>query len=205
MTELKKTRSELKREAIIKSAMQAFQEFGVNSTSMDKIAEMAEVSKRTVYNHFSSKEQLVTHIIQDIWQSNIAVFDFSYQPDKPLDEQLLILINNELNIMCCPQISELIRVAMGYCMFNAESMQENMAQFFQQETALKRWIKAAQDDRRLKVADVNTVNEQIIGLLKGQAFWPQFMRIKPALTDQQIVELGQSTVAMILGYYQLNK
>lgn len=203
MTEIKKTRSVLKREAIVKSAMQAFQQFGVNNTSMDKIAEMAEVSKRTVYNHFPSKETLVTGIIQEIWQKNIAIFDFNYQPDKPLDQQLLILVKNELSIMSCPEISELIRVSMGYWLFNPEALQENMAQFFQQETAMKRWLKAAQADKRLNFSDVNSVNDQIISLLKGQAFWPQFMRIKPELTAEQIDQLAENTVGMILGYYQI--
>lgn len=203
MTEIKKTRSELKREAIVTSATKAFQQFGVDNTSMDKIAEMAEVSKRTVYNHFSSKEKLVTCIIQDIWQKNVAVFDFSYQPDAPLEPQLLTLVENEVSIMCCPQVAELIRVSMGYCLFNPEALQENMAQFFQQETALKRWIKAAQQDKRLKPVDPNLINDQIISLLKGQAFWPQFMRIKPELDSVQVKEVARSTVAIILSFYQI--
>lgn len=202
MTEVKKTRSELKREAIVASALKAFQQFGVDNTSMDKIAEMAEVSKRTVYNHFSSKEILVTGIIQDIWQKNVAVFDFNYQADAPLDEQLLTLVENELNVMAGPEMAELIRVAMGYCLFNPDTLQENMAQFFQQETALKRWIRAAQEDGRLKPADLNVVNDQIISLLKGQAFWPQFMRVRPPLDPQQRTTLAKTTVDMILGFYQ---
>ncbi len=40
-----RTRSDIKREAIIQAATQAFQEFGVNGTSMDKLAELANVSK----------------------------------------------------------------------------------------------------------------------------------------------------------------
>jgi len=39
-----RTRSDIKREAIIQAATQAFQEFGVNGTSMDKLAELANVS-----------------------------------------------------------------------------------------------------------------------------------------------------------------
>ena len=202
MTETKKTRSELKREAIVASATKAFQQFGVDNTSMDKIAELAEVSKRTVYNHFSSKEQLVTCIIQDIWQKNVAVFDFSYQSDQPLAPQLFTLVENELSVISSPQMAELIRVSMGYCLFNPDALQENMTQFFQQETALKRWIKAAQQDNRLKEADPNTISEQIVSLLKGQAFWPQFMRIKPAIDDAQKEQIARSTVAMILSFYQ---
>jgi TetR/AcrR family transcriptional regulator of autoinduction and epiphytic fitness len=63
-----KNRSELKREAIIEAARSVFKEFGVKATSMDKLAEIAQVSKRTVYNHFSAKEELVMYLVTDLWQ-----------------------------------------------------------------------------------------------------------------------------------------
>jgi|TARA_B100000676_G_C17445018_1_gene516105 TetR/AcrR family transcriptional regulator of autoinduction and epiphytic fitness len=66
-----RTLSDLKREAIIQAATQAFQEFGVKGASMDKLAELANVSKRTVYNHFSTKEDLVMHLVTEQWQSAI--------------------------------------------------------------------------------------------------------------------------------------
>ncbi|ENK2095788.1 TetR family transcriptional regulator, partial [Vibrio vulnificus] len=43
MIEKKKTRSEEKREAILTAAKQAFLEFGVQNTSMDKLAALAGV------------------------------------------------------------------------------------------------------------------------------------------------------------------
>ncbi|EPF7654109.1 TetR/AcrR family transcriptional regulator, partial [Vibrio vulnificus] len=69
MIEKKKTRSEEKREAILTAAKQAFLEFGVQNTSMDKLAALAGVSKRTVYNHFSSKEALVMELLSVLWKS----------------------------------------------------------------------------------------------------------------------------------------
>ena len=45
-----------KREAIIQAAIAEFRDNGFKVTSMDRIAARAEVSKRTVYNHFPSKD-----------------------------------------------------------------------------------------------------------------------------------------------------
>ena len=47
-----------KRETIISAAIQIFIEEGFDNASMDRIAERANASKRTVYNHFPSKEEL---------------------------------------------------------------------------------------------------------------------------------------------------
>lgn len=47
-----------KRVAIIDAAIEEFLAAGYDATSMDRIAARANVSKRTVYNHFPSKEAL---------------------------------------------------------------------------------------------------------------------------------------------------
>ena len=88
MSQTKKTRSELKREAIVSAAKAAFQEFGVKDSSMDKIAEMAAVSKRTVYNHFPSKEELVMHLLRELWDQALVQVKFDYCKDTALEKQL---------------------------------------------------------------------------------------------------------------------
>lgn len=71
----RKSRSETKREAILCAARQAFQEFGVQNTSMDKLSAIAQVSKRTVYNHFPSKEAIVTELLTELWRSSMMESD----------------------------------------------------------------------------------------------------------------------------------
>ncbi len=61
MTE--KTRlSDRKHAAIIEAAVAEFDAQGFEATSMDCVAARAGVSKRTVYNHFASKEALFRQI-----------------------------------------------------------------------------------------------------------------------------------------------
>ena len=45
-----------KRAAVIEAATEEFLSRGFSGTSMDRIAEVANVSKRTVYDHFPSKD-----------------------------------------------------------------------------------------------------------------------------------------------------
>ena len=52
----KKRDTSKKRLAILDGAIRVFIENGYETSSMDRIAEAAGVSKRTVYNHFPSKE-----------------------------------------------------------------------------------------------------------------------------------------------------
>ncbi|HEX5664228.1 MAG TPA: helix-turn-helix domain-containing protein, partial [Xanthomonadaceae bacterium] len=55
-----------KRAAILEAAVAEFRESGYEATSMDRIAASAGVSKRTVYNHFPSKEVLFTRILEQM-------------------------------------------------------------------------------------------------------------------------------------------
>ncbi|EPN63565.1 TetR family transcriptional regulator, partial [Pseudomonas syringae pv. actinidiae ICMP 19096] len=56
-----------KRESIVQAAIAEFGDRGFEITSMDRIAARAEVSKRTVYNHFPSKEELFAEMLQRLW------------------------------------------------------------------------------------------------------------------------------------------
>ena len=99
MKNKRKSRSELKRAAILQAAKSAFQTYGMQATSMDKLAELAQVSKRTVYNHFSTKEDLVMHLISELWNKSMVHTDVVYQPNQPLDTQLTHLIEAEIELV----------------------------------------------------------------------------------------------------------
>jgi AcrR family transcriptional regulator len=48
-----------KREKIVDEALKLFYKYGFNSTGVDKIITVAGVSKKTLYNHFRSKDELI--------------------------------------------------------------------------------------------------------------------------------------------------
>jgi TetR/AcrR family transcriptional regulator, mexJK operon transcriptional repressor len=56
-------RSARKRAAILDAATHAFLDHGYRGTSMDAIAQTAQVSKQTVYQHFSDKERLFAEVV----------------------------------------------------------------------------------------------------------------------------------------------
>lgn len=47
------------REQLINTAIELFREYGYHATGIDKIVEKAGVSKKTLYTHFRSKEELL--------------------------------------------------------------------------------------------------------------------------------------------------
>jgi AcrR family transcriptional regulator len=61
---------EQKRTAIVAAARRAFLESGYSQTSMDGIAEAAEVSVKTIYRHFENKDELFSAVMQAVCGDN---------------------------------------------------------------------------------------------------------------------------------------
>ena len=196
-----RTRSDIKREAIIQAATQAFQEFGVNGTSMDKLAELANVSKRTVYNHFSTKEELVMHLVTQQWQTAILNINKTYNSALPLGEQLEDLILQDIEFMVSESHLDLARVAIGHFFYEPEKLKDEVAQLKAQETAMHRFLKDAKADKKLAFDDLDRVVDEIDSLVKGQCFWPQLFKINDVLSDIDKRNIAKNTVALITSRY----
>ncbi len=58
--------SQEKRKKILKAAIKLFLSEGYLATSMNRVAEVAGVTKQTIYSHFQDKEGLFTAIIENV-------------------------------------------------------------------------------------------------------------------------------------------
>jgi len=201
MTEIKLTRSQIKHQAILDAAKAAFQEFGVQATSMDKLAELAQVSKRTIYNHFENKEELVMQLVTDLWNKALVQSNLEFDLGVSLEIQLSQLVRTEVELMCDAEYIALSRVAFGHFFYHPEDLQKKVAEFSLQETMLKRWLKAANEAGSLGIEDVNFAVTQLHNLLKGSCFWPQVMGMRSRLSEQEQAHIIEQTVAMFLSRY----
>ncbi|MDO6444763.1 TetR/AcrR family transcriptional regulator [Colwellia sp. 1_MG-2023] len=202
MTFKTKTRSELKREAIIDAAKQAFKEFGVQATSMDKLAELAKVSKRTVYNHFATKEALLMYLVAELWQKAETQVNVVYQSNISLEEQLMELLLAEINFICTEEHMDVSKVAIGHFFYNSEALQKEFEKISCQENAIIRWLNAAIKDKKLLIDDVDFASDQIHNLIKGGCFWPQLFQMDKDYHDDKKRTLAQETARMFLARYQ---
>lgn len=201
MTDTKLTRSQIKHQAILDAAKSAFQEFGVQATSMDKLAELAQVSKRTIYNHFESKEVLVMQLVADLWNKALVQNNIVFDNDSSIEEQLTQLITTEVKLMADAEYIALSRVAFGHFFYHPEDLQKKVAEFSAQETSLKRWLKAAKEEGYIALDDIDFAVTQLHNLLKGSCFWPQVMGMKGSLTEAEQVHIVNETVTMFLSRY----
>ncbi len=62
------------RERLIDAAARLFYDEGIRAVSMDAVAEKAGVTKRTLYYHFRSKDDLIAAYLEGRDRSNLALF-----------------------------------------------------------------------------------------------------------------------------------
>ena len=192
-----------KRQAIIQAAINEFRDNGFEITSMDKIAATAGVSKRTVYNHFPSKEELFAEILNQLWIRVTAEQEATYSPDLPLREQLRGLLMAKLQMLGDDNFLDLARVAIAATIHSPERAQDMVARMGEREEGLTVWIRAAQADGRLKAIAPDFAAQQVQGLLKSFAFWPQISMGKPGLSPEEQHQVADSALDMFLACYQL--
>src|SRR3954464_1433911 len=111
MTELEKGPRGLRRgrgarERILRASRELFRDQGINSTGMDQLCTAAEVSKRTLYQHFAGKDELVAEHLRQ-FDPNILpeVFD---RADLSPRERLLTVF--DVHAPLCPFIRAAVEI-----------------------------------------------------------------------------------------------
>ena len=111
MTELEKGPQGLRRgrgarERILSASQQLFRDQGINGTGMDQLCAVAEVSKRTLYQHFTGKAELIAEHLRR-FDPDIApeVFD---RTDLAPRERLLAAFDVQSPL--CPFIAAAVEI-----------------------------------------------------------------------------------------------
>ncbi|WP_349811135.1 TetR/AcrR family transcriptional regulator [Xanthomonas dyei] len=190
-----------KRHAILEAAIAEFRQHGFDATSMDRVAATAGVSKRTVYNHFPSKDALFGEILRRLWQRSAEAVSLPYRPDQSLRVQLTQLLQQKLRLLDDAAFIDLSRVAIAEGIHSPERARALLAQLGSKEEGTTTWLRAALADGRLAEVDPDFASQQLQALVKGFAFWPQLAMGQPPLSPAQQAQVAASAVEMFLGLY----
>ncbi|MCF6439760.1 TetR/AcrR family transcriptional regulator [Pseudoalteromonas luteoviolacea] len=194
--------SEKKRLQIIHAAEHLFAEHGAQQTSMDLVAQTAEVSKRTVYNHFDSKEALLYAVIENMLSQVTQDQELVYTNDKPMRDQLIDIAKSEADMLTSAPFLRIARVAFLELLQNPDmaahlnNTKVGCMRYF--ETFIDQAITAKQ----LEVDDITFAAKQFVFQLKSFIFYPRLygFELDAHITQDKVIE---ETVDMFLARYQV--
>ena len=190
-----------KHAAILEAAVAEFRSAGYEATTMDRVAAAAGVSKRTVYNHFPSKDALFLRILEEMFARGIGGPDLAYRADRPLRAQLMELVEQKLRLLDDPHFVDLARVAIAAGLHSPTLARDMLERLGDREEGITTWVRAAAADGRLKTDDPLFAAMQLQALVKGPAFWPQMSMGQPALDAAQQRQVADGAVDMFLARY----
>ena len=149
-------------ERILGAARQLFRDQGINRTGMDELCAVAQVSKRTAYQHFGGKDELVAEYLRQFDPDVMpAVFD---RTDLTPRERLLAAFElpasgtQDLTPMC-PYIAAAVEL------HDPQHPASQYAREYKEAIAAR----LAETAREAGVADPEQLGEQLALLLDGAA------------------------------------
>lgn len=197
----KLTRSEQKKQDVLRAAIQEFRLFGFAGASMDRIAELAGASKRTVYNHFVSKEQLFDLATTELWRTSKSAASVAFDPSQSAEQQLLTICRQCIAVYEQEDFIELARVVMAEYIRSSEKAQAAMQRMVNQEGGLELWLAQAQQHGILTIPDIQVAATQFWGMFKAFVFWPRVFNLS---TETKIDEaFVLSSIRMFISFYSI--
>ncbi|TYC49781.1 TetR/AcrR family transcriptional regulator [Rhodobacterales bacterium] len=191
--------SDTKRKQIFEAAIAEFQEKGYAGSSMDRISERANVSKRTVYNHFESKDVLFQAINQLLVDQINMAMELHYDPALPIRDAMIRLGWAEGELFVNPCFMNLARMIISETIRDpalAADMDDRMTKM----TAFADFMKRAASEGKLAIDNPHLAAEQFLGMIKSRAFYPSIYsgRVPERAEVRRIIE---ESVDLMLARY----
>lgn len=202
MAERKRDTSK-KRDEIMDAAAQAFVTAGYDNASMDRIAEVAGASKRTVYNHFTSKEVLFRAVIGRFLQQSRELKQIQYEPRKSLSAQLGRFADSIIDLTRHADWLGLVKVMTSLTVLQPQLVASTMVGVHDERDSLEAWLEAATADGRLRVKHPALVARTFWAALSG-AFLMPAIYLAP-LPQEEANAVKQELIAMLLARHGATK
>lgn len=183
-----------KTEQIMKAALSAFIEKGLQATTMD-IAKEADVAEVTLYRKFSTKKNLFITVIKNVLEKKFASTVMEYAKEEDTEKFLAAIINNRLDVLS--KHKDLIK------MLISESLRGNLTDDINFPVIIFTSLQAGLDahfEMMGRQVDTEHLARAISGMLLSYILFPHetaFHELSEAEKNRLAQKHAQSIVAMI--------
>lgn len=196
-----KTRlTDRKRAQILDAAVSQFQERGYANTSMDLVATVANVSKRTVYNHFSSKDVLFAAIVTQLLE-RCRNLDLPTSDEQSIREQLYQIALQYGQLVVSDEFMKLSRVVLSRFLQNPEQASTMVHGQGDTQVAIAGWMAQAKKAGRLAIDDPERAAVQLTAQINAFALWPQLIGNQAPPDTQRLQEIVNEAVDIFMAYH----
>ncbi len=195
-------KTETKRQAILDEAADLFRETGFERASMSELCLRVGGSKATLYNYFSSKEEVFAEVLMQATEEEFQATHEALDPTlDDITQALESFGRGLLTLLYSPQVqaarrlvvSEIVRSDLGRTCYehgHARSAAE-VAEFLQQ----------AMDQGKLRQADPKIASLHLKGLLEAEWIDRFMFQMLDAVDPEQVAASVKRAVAVFMAAY----
>lgn len=188
-----------KKEEIIAGAIKAFEQEGYERASMDLVAELAGASKRTVYNYFESKKDLLWAVVAKLMTGQAELNQIHYSKEASLESQLERFIDAQMYFVIDPSRLAIVRLLTAIFCQSEELRDEARGGDHCKLDHLTNWLKAAKKDKRLKMKDPALAAEVFRGMVEGTINFPSLFN--PQKSAKELKSVKDEIISLFLSRY----
>jgi TetR/AcrR family transcriptional regulator, regulator of autoinduction and epiphytic fitness len=188
------------REAIVEAASHLFLQRGFGSVSMDELAEAAGLARRTLYNQFTSKEEIFREMLLRVSGHLEDAFPPGIETQGDVEQVLRLVARLILDLHKRPEYLGFLRMVV------ADSRQfpwiaEEFAGVMDPLTErLARYVAHLTAMGALECRNPTLAAHQFMGILNQFSLWPWMLgRESPPVSTEEIVD---GTTRMFLEHYR---
>jgi AcrR family transcriptional regulator len=197
-----RVKSEAKRQAILDIAKAAFIEQGYSTTSMSEIASRVGGSKATLYNYFSSKEEIFAAVMESSAAEKIAHAFHLLDENNDIRTTLTNFGMHYLHSILAPEIVAIRNMAIN------EANRSDIGRHFYENGPKRGWLLVGNylqkqiEQQRLINCDANISATHLKGLLEAEVVEPFALGVLTDVNEQFIKTVVERALAVFLRAYQ---
>lgn len=188
-----------KRQAIVHAATRLFLTQNYRNVSMEKIAQAAPVSKATLYNHFTSKPELLAAVVSELCTSLLQTMNQTLSEDDDTEQTLHKIAASAVELIYSPNGLAIYRLVI------AESHEfPELGQLIYDTgpklalTQLENYLRQLQNSGCFSIPDTCFSADAFFSLLKGDLHFRCLLGIQAAPTEAEKARLIESVTKFYL-------
>ncbi|MBV9910934.1 MAG: TetR/AcrR family transcriptional regulator [Sinobacteraceae bacterium] len=198
-----KSKTEAKRQAILRAAAEVFREVGFERASMSEIRARVGGSKATLYNYFPSKEKLFFEVMYQATERTLVDITATLDPEaQDVKHELLRFGQTLLPALYSPQAIALRRLAI------AESGQSDIGKVVFEgatvpmEKHVAEFLRGAMKRGSLRSADAKIAAMHLLSLLESELLQRVLLGVESSVKPDGVRASVRRAVEVFLSGYQ---
>lgn len=191
-----------KRQEILNVATHAFQELGFEGTSMSEICTRVGGSKATIYNYFTSKEELFFEVMYDLTDKEFeAVVVLLSEVTPDVRQTLLDFGKGLLKLLYAPDV-----VAARRMMIAASGRSDLGRRCFERgpkraQDHLAAYLSCSMQAGKLRECDAHIAALHLLGLLESEIYEVFMLRVQEKLGKKELELIVTRAVEVFMAGY----